>query len=169
MNTARCYLYYLCEDENSFPTKPMFYAGLGSPFKITSDIQFAVSVPYDGHESRMLIKQLEKYYGERFMLISLRDAMPYCNFRCAKCGIGWTQDEIKVVSGQDPNLKHTIHIGSPLRRGGEDSETFAGRLSNARRCRNQVCSELFCGDCASPKVGRNSNNCVLCRPSRRKR
>ena len=166
-NVARCFLYHF-EDEDT-PTNPVWYAGLGVPFKLTSDIQYAKSVSFDTKETELLIGQLERYYDKSFYQVLLKDAMPTPDFRCGKCSVSWTHDELRVIKHQDDYLGsvYDTHLGSPLRRE-KDRDSFVTKVSGAARCLNTKCSTLYCADCAPPKRGINASTCGYCRPLRRR-
>ena len=166
-NIARCFLYHF-EDEDT-PTNPMWYAGLGVPFKITSDMQFAKSVTFDTKETEMLIGQLQRYYKKDFHQILLKDAMPTPDYRCAKCNTGWTHEEKRAIQEDDLTSYfgsvYDTHLGSPLRRT-NDRDSFVAKVTGATRCRNEKCSTLYCATCAPPKAGKNCLSCDLCRKGR---
>lgn len=166
-NVARCFLYHF-EDEDT-PTNPVWYAGLGVPFKLTSDIQFAKTVTFDTKETELLLGQLERYYDKSFYQVLLKDAMPTPDFRCGKCSVSWTHDELRAIKHGDDYFGsvYDTHLGSPLRRE-KDRDSFVTKVIGATRCRNAKCSTLYCANCAPPKTGRNALSCVLCRPVRRR-
>ena len=165
MSKTRCFLYHFEKDDTPTnpmcPTNPMWYAGLGVPFKLTSDIQFAKSVTFDTKETEMLIAQLERHYGKSFHQILLKDAMPSSDFRCASCGLGWTFAELNASVDCD-SISQT-HLGSRLR--GKDSSSFAVKITNARGC--QGCSALLCDSCAPKPRSRNFSKCLMCKPAKR--
>lgn len=180
----KAYLYYFVDDEN--PTNPMWYAGLGVPFKLTPNFAFASSVEFDSTATHMLIKQLEKFYGKTFHQVTLTDAMPTPHSRCADCGVAWTVQEEKVArlihgweteEGLDdewvrkdltPYALSLTHLGSILRAENAESLSFGAKIHGARRCINEKCGELFCANCAPPRRGRTAGSCKICKPSRRR-
>lgn len=159
MSKTRCFLYHF--EKEDAPTNPMWYAGLGVPFKLTSDIQFAKSVTFDTKETEMLIAQLERHYGKPFHQILLKDAMPSSDFRCASCGLGWTFTEL--IASVDCDSISQTHLGSRLR--GKDSSSFALKITNARGC--QGCLALLCDSCAPKPRSRNFSKCLMCKPAKR--
>jgi hypothetical protein len=178
-NTARAYLFCFSDEAN--PTNPVWYAGLGVPFKTTTDIRYAKSVVFDSHEASMLIRSLEKHYGKTFHQILLKDAVGTPDFRCAGCGLPWTSREqhyarLLLDWEGDDAMQHQeelmeelsfTHLGSSLRIPAEVS-SFAEKINNSRRCINDKCASLFCADCAPPRRGRTAGSCQVCKPSRRR-
>ena len=176
--TPQAFLFHFNSEQN--PTKAVWYAGLGVPFKLTTDFQFAKSVDFDTVSTSMLIKQLEKHYGKTFHQITLKDAMPSSDFRCASCGLGWTQTELDacaeilfpetVPSLVEKGLKTLrlpqTHLASQLRT--KDSLSFAKKIKPARYCGG--CTSFLCGSCAPPRRSRDADKglCVKCKPARRR-
>lgn len=181
--SERAYLYHFDDDNN--PTNPMWYAGLGVPFKTSPDIRFAKSVVFDSHEAKILIRSLEKHYGKTFHQVLLKDAVGSPDYRCAGCGLPWTETERKAArlihgwekeEGVDDEwarqdlLINAIcfsHLGSTLRINSEAS-SFAAKIHGSRRCINEDCMSLFCADCAPPRRGRTAGSCKVCKPPRRR-
>lgn len=157
------FIYYFPDDDK--PTNPMWYAGLGVPFKLTPNISFAKKVSYDTTSTHLLVKQLERYYGKTFHFILQEDALARPIFKCASCGLGWTQEE--GIAAYDPEAIYTTHIGSLLRT--SDADSFAAKIMNVAACRNDSCGVVLCGACAPPKRGRNSDACRVCTPSKYRR
>jgi len=166
---TQAFLFHFKDKSN--PTKAVWYAGLGVPFKLTPDFQFAKSVDFDTVSTSMLIKQLEKYYGKTFHQITLRDAMPPSDYWCDSCGLGWTQTE-SDASGEymqrfpyPPSSLPQTHLASPLR--GKDALSFAKKINGARHCSG--CASLLCDSCAPPRSRDALNGlCVRCKPTRRR-
>ncbi len=174
----QAFLFHFNNDEN--PTKAVWYAGLGVPFKLTPDFQFAKSVDFDTVSTSMLIKQLEKYYGKTFHQISQADAMPPSDYLCDSCGLGWTQTELEacveillpetVPSLVEKGIKTLrlpqTHLASQLR--SKDALSFAKKINGARHCGG--CAALLCGSCAPPRRSRDADKglCVKCKPTRRR-
>ncbi len=154
----KVYLYHFSEEA----TNPVWYAGLGVPFKLTSDFEFAKSVAYDTTATNMLIKQLERYYDKTFHYIPLTDAMPTPDLRCDACGFGWTWNERyasrEMLSDSTRNHLNQTHLASPLRR--SDALSFAKKIKGAEICRNNDCQKYLCGDCS--KQVKKTKGCVLC-------
>ena len=146
----KVYLYHFSEET----TNPVWYAGLGVPFKLTSDFEFAKSVAYDTTATNMLIKQLERYYGKTFHYIPLTDAMPTPDLRCDACGFGSRE----MLSGSTTNHLNQTHLASPLR--GCSRRSFATKIKDADICRNNDCQKYLCGDCL--KQVKKTKGCVLC-------
>ncbi|MGB1100109.1 MAG: hypothetical protein ACPGYS_04300 [Flavobacteriales bacterium] len=140
-------------------SNPVWYAGLGVPFKMTTDFSFAKSVDFGSVGTSMLLKQLEKFYGKNFYQVSLQDAVPSPDYRCASCSTCWTEDEKKATI--DPEIH--VHLASPLRT--KSAPSFAAKINNARKCLS--CRVLLCGDCA-PNINARSKKCVVCKPKRRR-
>jgi len=154
----KAFLYYFSDESN--PTKPVWYAGLGVPYKFTSDFSFAKSVSFQTPSTSLLMKHLEKYTGKSFYQITLNDAMPSQRTTCECCGVGWTIEEVEAC--EDATQIHFTHLASPLRT--EAASSFTQKIMNARWCRNDSCQAFLCGDCVpSPR----SRTCPLCKPSRR--
>lgn len=182
-NQAKAYLYFFQNEDD--PITPVWYAGLGYPYKTSTDIRFASSVPIDSTGTHMLVKQLERYYGKTFHQVLLTDAVPTPHYRCAGCGFGWTLQEKEVArlyhgwqveEGIDDKwvrkdlfataLSFT-HLGSPMRRA-DVILTNSANIHHSRRCINEKCMELFCASCAPPQRGPNAGSCKICKPSRRR-
>tara|TARA_R100000388_G_C7159710_1_gene118581 strand:+ start:246 stop:473 length:228 start_codon:yes stop_codon:yes gene_type:complete len=72
----KAFIYYLNESAN-----PVWYAGLGVPFKVTTDFAFAKSVDFGSVGTSMLLKQLERFFGKRFYQVPLEDALKIHNRR----------------------------------------------------------------------------------------
>mgnify|MGYP000343732222 CR=1 FL=1 len=165
----KCYIY--CWKYTDEPINPLFYAGLGSPFKLSPDFQFAESVVFDTINAKLLLKQLEKTYKKSFYFVQIEDVVGKTDHRCFKCGLGWTKAELRAVTEDDLNSYfgsvYDTHLGSPLRKDGEAVENFITKITHARRCKNENCMKLYCGDCAPPTRGRSSNACDDCRPAKR--
>jgi len=150
----KAYLYHFDNSSN-----PVWYAGLGVPFKLTTDFSFAKSVDFGSVGTSMLLKQLEKFYGKHFYQVSLQDAVPSPDYRCASCSTCWTEDEKKATIDSEIH----VHLASPLRT--KSAPSFAAKINNARRCLS--CRVLLCGDCA-PNINARSKKCVVCKPKRRR-
>jgi len=150
----KAYLYHFDNSSN-----PVWYAGLGVPFKLTTDFSFAKSVDFGSVGTSMLLKQLEKFYGKHFYQVSLQDAVPSPDYRCASCSTCWTEDEKKATIDSEIH----VHLASPLRT--KSAPSFAEKINNARRCLS--CRVLLCGDCA-PNINARSKKCVVCKPKRRR-
>lgn len=181
----KCYIY--CWKDTEEPIKPLFYAGLGSPFKLSPDFKFAQPVDFGTIGSNILQNQLEKTYCKDFYFVQIEDVVSKPDHRCFKCGLGWTDDELKAIKEGD--LEEGVglravadgwyedwlsygsifntHLGSPLRQDEKTAKTFITKITNARRCKNEECMTLYCADCAPPNRGTNSKACDACRPAKR--
>ncbi len=157
----RAFLYFFPDENN--PTKPMWYAGLGVPFKLTPNFSFAAKVDFRTTATDMLLKQLERTYGNTFYFIPQGDAMPHMDSKCASCGLGWTDRESDAI--RDENALPFTHMASPLRT--SEADSFSSKVSNAITCR--TCKVLLCGSCAPAKRGRNANTCRVCAPKKHRR
>ena len=166
----QAFLFHFKDESN--PTKAVWYAGLGVPFKLTPDFQFAKSVDFDTVSTSMLIKQLEKYYGKTFHQILQQDAMPSPDFRCDSCGLSWTRTE-NIVAGEyvqrfpySPSSLSQTHLASQLRV--KDALSFARKINRARGCHG--CKATLCDSCAPPRRSRDADKglCVMCKPTRRR-
>ena len=165
----KCYIY--CWKDTEEPINPLFYAGLGSPFKLSPDFRFAQTVDFGTIGSNILQNQLERTYSKDFYFVQIEDVVSKPDHRCFKCGLGWTDDELKAIKEDDLNSYfgsvYGTHLGSPLRQDEKTAKTFITKITNARRCKNENCMKLYCADCAPPKRGTNSNACDDCRPAKR--
>jgi len=165
----KCYIY--CWKDTDEPINPLFYAGLGSPFKLSPDFKFAQTVDFDSITTMMLQNQLEKTYGKDFYFVQIEDVVGKPDHRCFKCGLGWTIIELRVIAEDDPHdHKTTIYdtrLSSPLRQDEVTAKTFSDKIFYARRCKNEECMTLYCADCAPPNRGTNSKACDACRPAKR--
>lgn len=155
---------YFFPDENN-PTKPMWYAGLGFPFKLTPNFSFAKKVGFHTANTDILLKQLERTYGKTFYFIPQGDAMPNMDSNCASCGLGWTDREVDAI--RDENALPFTHMASPLRT--SEADSFSTKIFQSKTCPNISCASLLCGECAKSikRRGRNANTCRLCIPNRR--
>ena len=165
----KCYIY--CWKDTDEPINPLFYAGLGSPFKLSPDFKFAQTVDFNSITTIMLQNQLEKTYGKDFYFVQIEDVVGKPDHRCFKCGLGWTIIELRVIAEDDPHdHKTTIydtHLSSPLRQDEVTAKTFSDKIFYARRCKTEECMTLYCVDCAPPNRGTNSRACDACRPAKR--
>jgi hypothetical protein len=181
----KCYIY--CWKDTDEPIKPLFYAGLGSPFKLSPDFQFAQPVDFDTTTSNILQNQLEKTYRKDFYFVQIEDVVSKPDHRCFKCGLGWTDIELLAIKEGDLEAGvidfaradgwyedwlmygsiFNVHLGSTLRKDEGSVKTFITKITNARRCKNEECMTLYCADCAPPKRGSNSTKCDNCRPAKR--
>lgn len=140
--------------------QPEFFAGLGVPFSFSRDISFAKPVVYEDYGTTMLWKQIEKHTGHQFFFCEKKDAYGLMDYRCKKCAIAWTKDEVRAASTGDLSVTQQTHLASPLRR--DHDGVFANRILKARHCKS--CEALLCADCTPPTRGKNARHCDLCRP-----
>ena len=136
---------------------PQFFAGLGSPWRITTDIQFAVKVADSNRE--LYRKGLERYTNLTWRAAPLKELLPKKFFSCAECATSWSHEEAMcAVTGFEPE-DFDIPIGSKLYNPTERQE-FVNAIKSPAQCRS--CGDLFCSEHKPNTRGKGANLCRHC-------
>ena len=142
---------------------PQFFAGLGSPWRITTDIEFAVKV--DDSNRELYRKGLERYTRLTWRAAPLKELLPKKFFSCAECAISWSHEEAMCAVAGGENLvvfgpkDFDIPIGSKLYNPTERQE-FVNAIKSPAQCHS--CCDLFCSEHKPNTRGRGANLCQTC-------
>ena len=141
---------------------PQFFAGLGSPWRITTDIEFAVKVADSNRE--LYRRGLERYTNLTWQAAPLKELLPQKFFSCGECETSWSHEEgMCAVSGLDPQ-DFGIPIGSklynPVLR-----EEFISAIKKPTQCTK--CGKLLCYNHTPNTRGRGAGHCQACKKADR--
>ncbi len=142
---------------------PQFFAGLGSPWRITTDIAFATKVSDSNRE--LYRRGLEKYTGITWQAAPLEELLPQKFFSCTECAISWSHEEAMcaIAGGEDLVVygpeDFDIPIGSPLYNATE-RQAFINAVKSPARCK--YCGDLFCSEHKPNTRGKGANLCKPC-------
>ena len=152
-----------------------WYAGLGTPFRYSSDVRDAVSFSAGSIGQRDLDRTLnavEQDTGRQWFTTTTTEAYHKPNYRCAVCSVGWTHTELAMVKNEDNtsmDVEHAItggdlDLGSPML--GPERDDWSAKVRLSETCRG--CGATLCGAHATKKRGRNAHRCDLCRDGGRR-
>jgi hypothetical protein len=142
---------------------PQFFAGLGSPWRITTDISFATKVSDSNRE--LYRRGLEKYTGITWQAAPLKELLPQKFFSCTECAISWSHEEgmCAIAGGEDLVVygpeDFGIPIGSPLYNPAE-RQAFINAIKSPAQCHS--CRDLFCSEHKPNTRGKGANLCKPC-------
>jgi hypothetical protein len=142
---------------------PQFFAGLGSPWRITTDISFATKVSDSNRE--LYRRGLEKYTKITWQAAPLNELLPKKFFSCSKCAISWSHEELMCAIDMAEDLvaygpkDFGIPIGSPLHNPTE-RQAFINAIKSPAQCHS--CGDLFCSDHKHNTRGKGANLCKPC-------
>ena len=155
MNPAdRTYLYNI-DSERGYV---LWYAGLGSPFKLSYDTKDAVSIQKSQIEA--IRKSLMKFTDNSnwYQITGNHKSIPR-PFVCSLCDISWTHAD-EAYAKEHTRDMGVLSVTSDLRNP-EKATLVSQAIRHAKNCK--VCGSLVCGDCGMPEKGKNAGRCRDCK------
>jgi len=136
----------------------LWYAGLGTPFKLSYDSREAVSIPNSQIDNirKGLIKFTDNSNWYRITGDSKVVTRP---FACQQCGTSWTHACEAYAKGHTTDMG-VLSVTSDFRNP-EKTILFGQSIRHAKTCK--VCGDLICGDCGMPERGKNAGRCRACK------
>jgi len=161
----RTYLYTIAEDNTI-----EWYAGLGSPYKISGFSGDKRSMPKSQIQS--IKESLETFTGKVWHEIN-GQMLEQTYDVCQCCGLTWTDGCVAFASSAEVPLKATpitsVFRDKLIFRQSDVKLLISKAILNRSRCKE--CNASFCGKegCSLPKRGKRSNLCDDCyKPSWRR-
>ena len=151
------------------PEGPRFFYGLGTPWKIGPDAQFAIIIK-NSHQQNFVAGGLKRDFGFNWHLMELKDAILQAD-SCETCGTGWSAQEKEYALAAATLTTATgaafIPLTSPIHTYLFTEEPIPSDIlqnvadsTKCTDCRNTICGAK---DCRPPKRGRGSGLCQTCR------
>ena len=136
----------------------LWYAGLGTPFKLSHDSKDAVSIPKSQVET--IRKGLIKFTDNRnwYRITGNNKNVPR-PFVCSQCGVSWTHACEAYAKGHTTDMG-VLSVTSDLRNP-EKVTLLSQSIRHAKNCK--ICGYLVCGDCGIPERGKNEGRCRDCK------
>lgn len=132
---------------------PLWYAGLGAPYKTTRTITEAKWLKKDDPHLDKILLGLKKFLGLDFLKVSVDEVTPNNDYVCAECGVTWDEREITLKE---------IPLGSRLFMDKKTEMTHHSTITKARYCGQ--CKGLICGlHPAFPQRGATKGMCNSCK------
>ena len=149
----RTYLYNIDSETGHV----LWYAGLGTPFKLSYDNQDAVSIQKSQIENirKGLIKFTDNSNWYRITGDHKGVPRPYV---CQQCGTSWTV-ACKAYAKRQCDID-VLPVVSDFRNP-EKATLLSQSIRHAKNCK--ICGDLICGDCGIPDRGKNAGRCRACK------
>jgi len=156
------------------PHNPItFFAGLGTPWKISPSVEFATIVR-NTHQQKSYAAGLFRTYELTFTVMEMEDALVH-DYSCSICAYSWSEQDsqyaksILLVPTTITVARDQLTIGSPFHNcSSEERKEHTQRILGSRICTNESCRRLSCGsdECRIIPRGKGAKLCIPCRKAR---
>lgn len=149
-------------------TYPLWYAGFGSPWRLSDNIQDAIAMQTGDITETVILKALQRHTKTDWFTIPVKETYISKDTVCKSCGYAWSDAEKRYVIlnasqyAYDAPDKTKLKLGSIFRNpftGFTDYHASADRILKSNYCDN--CGKV-CGNCRAKTRGPTTGKCVAC-------
>ena len=175
--------FYTYHTKDQF-TYPLWYAGFGSPWRLSENMQDAITMASGDINEVITLKALERHTKTQWFTIPVKETYIPNDTTCKSCGYVWSDAEANYVLLNSPfgqietdegrserNAERfgELKLGSIFKNpfnGFTDYQASADRILKANYCKK--CGKV-CGNCRAKSRGPTAGKCVSCLKPRDRR
>ena len=172
MNPKGYVFFYTYQTKDQF-TYPLWYAGFGSPWRLSDNIQDANAMTSGEINEVVTLKALERHTKTQWFTIPVKETYISKDTVCKSCGYAWSDAEANYVLLNSPEIfsiaRSELKLGSIFKSpfsGFTDYQASADRILKANYCKK--CGKV-CGNCRAKSRGPTAGKCVSCLKPRDRR
>jgi len=158
--------YYTLKTKDGFQY-PLWYAGFGSPWRLSENIIDALKSKPDTVNEVVTLKALEKHTKTEWFVIPVKETYGDRTNSCFVCGFTWTdaeRDYVQFDRYSESMPREGLHLASVLNKHFDGYINYEATKKQILRASHCDTHGQVCGSCRKPK-----GRCKNCRPVLRRK